>query len=562
MTVLVVILCYLGLLVGLGLLSATKLKKGSSKDFFVASHSIGPFLLLMSVFGTTMTAFALVGSTGKTFERGVGTYGLMASISCLIHAACFFLIGIRLWMHGKRQGFVTQIQFFRARFESDKIGYFLFPVLVGLVVPYLLIGIIGAGKTIQPVTAGAFPNLFPNASAILDGGVPPWISGLVVSVIVLVYIFAGGSRGAAWANTFQTLVFMAMGLVAFVLIVDSLGGLKNASKVPAEITAEGKVVQNYGFDPDSRKIKKLETPKPVGSVDAAAAEKFAGKQPHFQREPVEITYKKKNPVTGELSEAKREVGMPFLMFVSYLFIPLSVGMFPHLFQHWLTAKSAKAFRLTVIAHPLCIMIVWVPCVLIGAWATGLLPWGMPPAAVLSNMMKNLVGNELLIGLLIAGVLAAIMSSLDSQFLCLGTMFTNDIVLHAKGEGNITDSNLVRIARYFIIGIVALVYILAMLFINKNVFDLAIWCFSGFAALTPIIFGALYWKRATKGGVYACVALVVITWTSLFIMAGGEEMTIAGMMPAAWIFLAGLIGMVGGSLLSKPPSKETIDKFFS
>ena len=560
MTVLIVITCYLGLLVGLGLLSATKLQKGSSKDFFVASHSIGPFLLLMSVFGTTMTAFALVGSTGKSFERGVGTYGLMASISCLVHAACFFLIGIRLWVHGKRHGFVTQIQFFRSRFESNKVGYVLFPILVGLVVPYLLIGIIGAGKTIQPATAGAFPELFSHPAAHLNGGVPPWLSGLVISIIVLTYIFAGGSRGTAWANTFQTLVFMVMGVVAFVFIVDSLGGLKEAGKVPAAITAEGMVVQNYGFDPDSRKIIKLDSPKVIGSVDPAAAEKFAGKQPHLARDVVDVTFKKKTPA-GDLVEAKREVGMPFLMFVSYLFIPLSVGMFPHLFQHWLTAKSAKAFHLTVIAHPLCIMVVWVPCVLIGIWATGLLPWGLRPAAVLSNMMSNLVGNPVLTGFLIAGVLAAIMSSLDSQFLCLGTMFTNDIVLHAKGEDSITDSNLVLIARGFIIGIVALVYILAMLFIDKNVFDLAIWCFSGFAALTPIVFAALYWKRATKGGVYAAVGLVSITWLILFIKAGGEEMTILGLMPVAYCFLAGVIGMVGGSLASKPPSDETIAKFF-
>ena len=55
-------------------------------------------------------------------------------------------------------------------------------------------------------------------------------------------------------------------------------------------------------------------------------------------------------------------------FFSYLLIPLSVGMFPHLFQHWLTAKSANSFKLSVVAHPIFIMIVWVPCVLIGVWA--------------------------------------------------------------------------------------------------------------------------------------------------------------------------------------------------
>ena len=49
----------------------------------------------------------------------------MASISGLVHAAIFFLIGIRLWAFGKKHGFITQIQFFRARFESDSIGYLL-----------------------------------------------------------------------------------------------------------------------------------------------------------------------------------------------------------------------------------------------------------------------------------------------------------------------------------------------------------------------------------------------------------------------------------------------------
>ena len=47
---------------------SNRLFRGTSNDYFVASHSIGPFLLLMSVFGTTMTAFALVGSTGKSFS--------------------------------------------------------------------------------------------------------------------------------------------------------------------------------------------------------------------------------------------------------------------------------------------------------------------------------------------------------------------------------------------------------------------------------------------------------------------------------------------------------------
>ena len=126
LTPLIILGLYLCSLLTLALFSK-RLFRGTSKDYFVASHSIGPFLLLMSVFGTTMTAFALVGSTGKAFQRGVGTYGLMASSSGLIHAFCFFVIGIKLWAIGKKYGYVTQIQFFRNRFEIERSGIFVVP---------------------------------------------------------------------------------------------------------------------------------------------------------------------------------------------------------------------------------------------------------------------------------------------------------------------------------------------------------------------------------------------------------------------------------------------------
>ncbi len=563
MTTLIVIIGYLCLLLALGFFS-NKLFRGTSKDYFVASHSIGPFLLLMSVFGTTMTAFALVGSTGKSFERGIGTYGLMASISGLVHAAIFFLIGIRLWAFGKKHGFITQIQFFRARFESDSIGYLLFPILVLLVIPYLLIGIIGAGKTIEPVTAGAFPALFTNPTAPQWlGGVPPWLTGLVVSLVVLSYVFMGGSRGAAFANTFQTIVFMIMGLVAFVFIINALGGINNAGKVPARINEKGLVVQDYQFDKQKAQLEANEPPKPIGRVIDFENSNLTNQQPHFWREPVTVEFKKKIPKSGELVPFERELGIPFITFVTYLFIPLSVGMFPHLFQHWLTARSAKSFRLTVIAHPLCIMVVWVPCVLVGAWASGVLPPGIPPPAVLSAMLNLLVGDPVLIGLLTAGVLAAIMSSLDSQFLCLGTIFTNDIVIHRAGENKYSDKQIIFIARCFIVVIVAVTYGLAMLAKNANVFDLAIWCFSGFSALFPVIFAALYWKRTTKQGAIASIIAALLTWLYYFHESGygGEYMVGPGIVPAAICFGASAIVLIAVSLFTKPPSEETLDKFF-
>jgi len=522
---LVVLAFYLCLLLALALFSS-RLFRGTAKDYFVASHSIGPFMLLMSVFGTTMTAFALVGSTGKTFQMGVGTYGLMASSSGLIHAACFFLIGIKVWSIAKRQGYVTQIQFFRARYESNGLGYILFPILVLLVVPYLLIGVIGSYRVIGPLTANKFPEVF----AAYGGSIPSWLTGIIICGVVLTYIFAGGSRAAAWANTFQTLVFMVMGVVAFYLISEKLGGL------------------------------------------AAASEQI--NPGHLVRTPSELT------ITGKAGTFIRELGVSPITFLTYMFIPLSVGMFPHLFQHWLTAKSAKSFRLTVIAHPLCIAIVWVPCVLIGLWATGVFApnpspaWspaakgvlgGLPDSsvgAVLSVTLKFLISNPIIVGLVTAGILAAIMSSLDSQFLCLGTMFTNDVVLHKVGHDHFSEKQTILIARGFVVGIVLVTYTLSLILEKQqNVFDLAIWAFSGFAALTSLVIAALYWKGSTKAGAYACVISVAATWLYFFIKSGGHEYTVGGVMPVAICFFVGLIAMISVSLFTKKPSEETIRKFF-
>jgi solute:Na+ symporter, SSS family len=162
----------------------------------------------------------------------------------------------------------------------------------------------------------------------------------------------------------------------------------------------------------------------------------------------------------------------------------------------------------------------------------------------------------------ASILAAIMSSLDSQFLCLGTMFTNDIVLFGSKK-EYTDKQILFIARGFIVGIVALVYFLSLLLINKNVFDLAIWSFSGFAALTPLIIASLYWKRATLVGAYACIISVFVSWITFYAMSGfGGEITVfGGIVPAAVMWFIGAAAMIIGSLVSQPPSEKTIAKFF-
>jgi len=168
-----------------------------------------------------------------------------------------------------------------------------------------------------------------------------------------------------------------------------------------------------------------------------------------------------------------------------------------------------------------------------------------------------------------------MSSLDSQFLCLGTIFNNDIVRHYKGKDRYTDKQQVLFTRLFIIAIVAVTYLLALaLGANKSVFALGVWCFSGFSALFPIIIGALYWRKLTAAGAIAGVLAAISSWCGLFYLAysqnnvgkylleipfGGETYPV---MPVVAMFFSSLIVMVVVSLVTPKPRPETIAKFFN
>lgn len=541
MTPLIIIGFYLSLLLGLGMF-ASRLFTGSSKDYMLASHSIGPFLLLMSIFGTTMTAFALVGSTGESYAEGIGVYGMLASSSGIIHSLCFFVLGVKLWGLGHKYGYRTQIQFFRDRLESDRVGLLLFPILVSLIIPYLLIGVMASGVVINKVSLGkvekgqvveptfaegTFPSFLekgknpndedPNAEATFkfgsSGGLPKQIGSFIVCCVVLIYVFFGGMRGTAWANAFQTIVFMILGMVTFYVIATKLGGQ------------------------DSLMANLRTASEAIGEEKATRA---------------------------HISQSK---------FLTYMLVPLSVGMFPHLFQHWLTAKNANSFKLPVVAHPIFIMIVWVPCVLIGAWATTDLikiPPTITPNAVLPFLVAKLAG-PVLGGFLTAGILAAIMSSLDSQFLCIGTMFTEDIVVHYGGKEKYSDKTIVMIARAFIILIVIVTYCFSLLE-PRRVFTLGVWCFSGFSSLFPLVFASLYWKRLTKVGAYACVLAAIGSWFYLFRASDYAtnpdytvDFTIGGQvyetMPVLTMVVCSTLALVIASLATKPPSDQTLAKFF-
>ena len=108
--------------------------------------------------------------------------------------------------------------------------------------------------------------------------------------------------------------------------------------------------------------------------------------------------------------------------------------------------------------------------------------------------------------------------------------------------------------------------------NRSVFALAVWCFSGFSSLFPLVFASVYWRGLTKAGAYACVLAAAGTWLYLFAQSGyGKDRTYAleltlgetthELMPVTAMFAASTLALVVVSLVTPRPQAETLAKFF-
>src|SRR6185436_2307985 len=210
-----IVFAYLGVVLYIGIFAFRRGRGGAAgaEDYFLAGRSLGPAVFLLSLFGTNMTAFTILGSAGHAFTNSILTFGLMASSSAFVIPLTIFFIGTRVWALGKRHGFITPAQMFRDRWECGHIGTVIAVLQAALLDPYVIIGVMGGGTVL---------------SAISGGLVPYWLGGAIVAVVVMSYVFFGGMRGTAWVNTFQTILFLTFGAAALVIIGRGMGGFSSA----------------------------------------------------------------------------------------------------------------------------------------------------------------------------------------------------------------------------------------------------------------------------------------------------------------------------------------------
>ena len=574
---LIFILVYLLLI---AFISSFAFRKGKSntEDFFLASRTIGPMVFFLSLFATNMTAFAILGSSGMANRQGIGVFGLMASSSCFVIPLTIFFIGTRLWAIGKKFGHMTQVSYFRDRWESSGLGTLLFSLMAAMLIPYMIISIMGGGRVLADISAKTDENnkvimhqvLKPDGSPVMapvpvmENGKPVmapvldkagapvlkdgkpemapktelkpkmeaesyvsyWMGCLIVALVVTVSVFFGGMRGTVWVNVFQTIMFLLFGVVALYVISSHL---------------------EHGFG--------------------------------FYIKQIAENEKTRFLVTRE--------NMDPAFFWSYTLVPLSSIMFPHMAIMCLSANKVTAFKRTVVLYPFAIMALWLPAVFLGVLASKIVVGQGEPDGVLLRMLGE-HAPVWLAGLLGAGIISTVIGSDAHQVLALSTMFTKDIYEHFGGAKKYGERGAVIFARAFIVIVTVFAYIVALM-TTASIFELAVrFAFSGFAALAPIMIAALFWKRSTKAGAIAStlwVALCLVVQIVLqfkyesgaiqkgAVLLGSDTLKIFfihaksgallfwnGFLPVFPMVVGSAILMIVVSLVTRPPSEATIKKY--
>jgi SSS family solute:Na+ symporter len=413
-------LAFIALMVALGRAAASQTNV-TTESYFLADRGLSKFVLFAAIFGTNMTAFVMLGLPGVSYHGGISIWLMLAGPLVFLMPLSFYF-GYRCWLVAREYGFVTPVEFYRERFSSDALGVMMFLGFVGWTVPYVLTGVIGGGRALDNFT---------------NGTVPYWLGGLLVTVVVAYYTWAGGMKGTAWTNTAQTVLFMLFLAVAVVAIPRAAGG---TSKLMADLQAEHAHLLTRSW----------EGPFSVGAT------------------------------------ISQTVLFSFILFA-----------FPFVWIRLISARSSRDLRVSGIVYPVALVLTWVPAILLGLWGATLVPGLVGPQA--DSIIFMLTGQLLpawVAAFGLVALLAIVMSSMDAQVLTLSNMLSRDIV--GRYSRSSSPDTQVRYARVFVLLILAGTYGLSLMEM-PGIFKIAQFAFTGFAVFYPLLIGGIFWRRATKWG---------------------------------------------------------------
>ncbi|MBR4209861.1 MAG: sodium/proline symporter [Verrucomicrobia bacterium] len=497
----VAIIAYLSMTLLVGIYFSRKGSGDSSDEFYIGGRKLGPVVTAMSAEASDMSSYLLMGLPGLAYFAGVAEVGWTIIGLAVGTYLNFLLVAKLLRRYSAKIEAMTIPEFFSKRYEDEKHVLSLIAALIILVffVPYTASGFKAVGTL--------FNSLF---------GMDYHIAMIGGAIIIITYTVLGGFLAVSTTDLIQS-IFMSVALVIIVFF-----GIAQAGGMGA-VVAGAQALPGY--------------------LDLTKGYIWA---------------------TGEAGE------FGILSIVSTLAWGLGYFGMPHILLRFMAIRHEDELKVSRRIAAVWVVISMAVAVFIGVIGYSVSVAGKIPflgtnaeAETIIIQLATLMSEHgtilaLVAGIIMAGILAATMSTADSQLLAASSSVSQDILTDFLGIK--MENRKSMLAARLTVVIIALIALILAWNPDSSVFRVVSFAWAGFGAtFGPSMLLALFWKRSNKYGAIAGMAtggIMVFVWKFLIAPLGGV-FGIYELLPA---FLVTLVVNVVVSLLTPAPSKEALAIF--
>lgn len=504
--ILIAMVLYISVVIGIGI-HYSKRASESSGNYLIGGRSLGPWIVAMGAEASDMSGWLLMGLPGVAYFYGLADAAWTAIGLAIGTYLNWLFVAKRLRQYSDVAGdAITIPDFISNRFKEEK------KVLMTIAALFILVFFTVYASSCFVTVGKLFSTLF---------GIKYVYMMIVGALFVIFYTFIGGFLAESASDFMQGCVMFFALTLMLITGISVAGGISavidNAKSIPGFFTFFG-----------------IAQPTLVNGVQQVEAGK---------------------PLFG----AAGTYG--FLTIISTMSWGLGYFGMPQVLIKFMSIRKASELKLSR-----RIAIIWVIISLTAAVAIGIIGRVLYPAALLTQsaaesvfiLMATNFFFPLLAGIVMAGILAATISSSDSYLLIAASAFSKNIYQGLMKKD--ASDKAVLIASRVTLLVIAVIAMIIALDENSIIFKLVSFAWAGFGAtFGPIMLFSLFWKRVTRSGAIAGMLTgggMVFIW-KLILKPMGGILGIYELFPA---FVMSCIAIVVVSLLSKEPSKEIQDEF--
>ncbi len=505
--ILVAMIIYMAVVIVIGIVFAKKANK-SSEDYFLGGRSLGPWVTAMSAEASDMSGWLLMGLPGVAYWCGLADAFWTALGLAVGTYLNWLIVAKRLRRYSVRaNNSITLPDFFSNRFREKK------KVIMSIAAVFILIFFTVYAASCFVTCGKLFSTLF---------GAKYETMMIIGAVFVLLYTILGGFLAESASDFMQGIVMIVALAVIVVINTANAGGvgavLDNAKSIPGFFEFFG--LGNPTVDANG-----------VQLVEAGA------------------------PVFG----AAADYG--FLTVCSMMAWGLGYFGMPQVLLRFMAIRKEEELKFSRRIAMIWVVISLAVAVFIGIAGRALFPTAHLTKAASENIFITLATSSLpaiLAGFVMAGILAATISSSDSYLLIAASAFAKNI-FQGVAKKKATDKQVMLVTRITLL-VIALIAIVIALDENSVIFNVVSFAWAGFGAtFGPLMLFSLFWKRTNRAGAIAGMISgggMVFLWKLVISKLGGA-FAIYELLPA---FIFSSICIVVVSLLTAPPSKEIEEDF--